>query len=177
MKDLELKDILERQVESFTKISVYLNGQWQFATLVNPIAVDNNQSFYRIDYKFGLAKSSQENPKKFSLFGNPGDYVAIDNVGIYSLVKKDQYKQLFNSKSIGQSSVVPTQTSTNATPTTSASLKNPNYITEVVKGLAPKTSNSTTVQKTQDKPKQSYTPKQKASKPAGGSTCTNCGGY
>ena len=177
MKDLELKDILARQVESFTKISVYLNGQWQFATIVNPIAVDNNQSFYRIDYKFGLVKSSQNNPKKLSLFGNPGDYVAIDNVGIYSLVKKDQYKQLLNSKSIGQSSVVPTQTSTNATPTTSASLKNPNYITEVVKGSAPKTSNSTTVQKTQDKPKQSYTPKQKSSKPTGGSTCTNCGGY
>ena len=157
MTDLKLQDILAKPVETFTKVSIYFNGAWQFVTLANPIKVAKNQSFYRIDYKFGIVESKQLNPAKITFAGKPGDYVALDSLGVYSLVTKDQYQQMFS----------PKNSKSNAGPVSSTKLKNSNYITEIVKGSGPTASNSTTVQTTQ----------KKAGKSNGGSTCTNCGGY
>jgi hypothetical protein len=124
MKDLELNDILNRTRIPYTKLSVYLNGIWQFATLTNPIRVEDGQSFYRIIYKFGLTKNSETLPTNYTLEGSPGDYVAMDSTGELSLVKKDEYKRLFpvlNKKP-------------KRMPDSSKKLKDPNYITKIVRG-------------------------------------------
>jgi hypothetical protein len=157
MIDLNLEGILDKPAETYTRVSAYLGGVWQFVALTNPVKKANNQSFYRIDYKFGIVKTKQSDPAKITFAGNPGDYVALDTVGNYSLITKDQYQQMFS----------PKNSKSNAGPVSSAKLKNPNYITEIVKGSGPTASNSTTVQTTQ----------KKAGKSNGGSTCTNCGGY
>jgi len=124
MKDLDTKDILKRERTRLTKLSIYLNGRWQFATLTNPIRVDGNQSFYRINYKFGLVKDTISVPKIYTQAGEPGDFVAMDGTGELSLVKKADYKRQF-----------PVLNKNPKTPADSSQkLKDPDYITKIVRG-------------------------------------------
>ena len=124
MKDLELKDILNKERIPFTKLSVYINGRWEFATLSNPIITKDDQSYYRMVYRFGLTKDSVNDPAKFSQLGEPGDYVAMDSTGELSLVKKQQYNQIFPQQNIKPKKMLDS----------SAKLSDPNYITKIVRG-------------------------------------------
>lgn len=154
MKDLELNDILQRERNPLTKISVYVNGRWQFVSLSNPIKTQGNQSFYRIIYKFGLIKSSVTTPINRTINGQPGDYVAMDSQGELSLVTRAQYEQIFPKLIEGQG----------AGADSSAKLKDPNYITQIVRGYTPPASN-TAIQSTPPPPT------------TGGSTGGSSGGY
>ena len=123
MKDLELKDILAKGRVGYNKVSLYLNGKWQFAPLGNPVITNESQTFFRVATPFGLVKSTETNPAKYTVLGNPGDYVALDQLGEVALVTKEQFKTLFPRKN-----TYPKQK-----PTTSSVLKDPNYITKIVR--------------------------------------------
>lgn len=132
MKDLELRDVLDRRRSPLTKLSVYVNGKWQFASVGSSnFIADGNQRIYRGVTKFALIPSTVNDPKKGTLFGEPGDYIGIDSFGELSLITKAQYLQRF-----------PKRRSPSTPPDTSSKLKNPNYITEIVRGSQPAPSNS-----------------------------------
>jgi hypothetical protein len=122
MKDLELRDIMDRPRPELTKLVVYLNGSWQFASLTNPLRTDEGQSYYRIDKRFGLVRSTSNNPKNAKIFGDAGEYIAVDSTGEMSLVKADQYKRLF-----------PASNPTPNPPTSSKELSDPNFLTNIVR--------------------------------------------
>ena len=132
MKDLELRDILDRRRYPLTKLSVYVNGKWQFASIQGASFIsDGNQNIYRGRTKFALIPNNVNDPKSGELFGEPGDYIGIDSQGELSLLTAEQYKQRFPRKINPQ---IPADTS--------RKLKNPDYITEIVRGSQPAPSNS-----------------------------------
>lgn len=121
MKDLELKDIMDRPVRSFTLLSVYRNGRWIFATPINPLKTVDNQNFYLISEKFGVARQGTTNPAILARRGSPGDYLSIDQFGVYAIVTQADYKRLFPAPNLNPPSV----------PTNSAQLKDPKFITKI----------------------------------------------
>ena len=135
MKDLQFKDILNRAVRPLTLLSVYRNGRWSFATPTALIKTVNQQQYYLISETFGLVKQGTNNPKFTAARGKPGDYVARDKTGVYALVTADYYKLLFP----------PANANPPAVPDNSEKLKNPNFITNILKGSKPTVSNSTTI--------------------------------
>ena len=135
MKDLELSDIMNRPVRSFTLLSVYRNGRWQFGTPTNLVKTVNNQTFYLISDKFGLARQGTQNPKVLARRGSPGDYISRDQSGVYAIVTAAEYKRLFPAPNNNPPSV----------PTNSAQLIDPKFLTNILKGSKPTVSNSTTI--------------------------------
>jgi hypothetical protein len=132
MKDLELKDIIQRQRPRLTKLSVYQNGKWVFATVQGATSIaDSNQNIYRGRTRFALIESNVNNPEKGSLYGQPGDYIGVDSTGELSLITQESYKQRF-----------PKRISPRRGADSSQKLKNPDYITEIVRGSQPAPSNS-----------------------------------
>lgn len=132
MKDLELKDVLDRQRIRLTKVSVYVNGIWQFAAVQGSTFVDEGQTLYKSTYKFALIDQAVDDPKAGEIFGKPGDYIAIDPTGEVSLITAEQYKQRF-----------PKRVKQPYMPETSSKLKNPNFLTEIVRGSQTTSSNTT----------------------------------
>lgn len=132
MKDLELRDILDRRRYPLTKLSVYVNGKWQFASIEGASFIsDGNQNIYRGRTKFALIPNNVNDPKSGELFGEPGDYIGIDSQGELSLLTAEQYKQRF-----------PRRINPQTPADSSKKLKNPDYITEIVRGSQPAPSNS-----------------------------------
>jgi len=127
MKDLELKDIMDRPVRPLTLLSVYRNGWWQFTTPVNPVRTVDNQSYYLISEKFGLGRQGTWNPKILAKRGSPGDYISQDQFGEYALVTEGEYKRLFPSPNLNPPS----------TPTNSTQLQDPNFLTNISKKSNP----------------------------------------
>ena len=120
-----------------------MNGVWQFSTLPEtPEKTNGSQSFYKINETFGLVSENITNPAKIASRGSRGDYVALSKTGLLQVITKSQYKELFT-KSI----VYP-----NKNLTTSLKLKDPMFLTKLVKGSPAIYSNSTTTQQT-SKPK------------------------
>ena len=119
MKDLELNDILNKQDGPLTRLSAYFNGSWSWATLVNPTKIGAEQSFYRINYPFGLHKNNSSDPAKYYIKGNPGEYVSSNKQGTLDLVTEFDYAQLF-----------PTLQDIPTTPPSSNQLSDPNFLTK-----------------------------------------------
>lgn len=126
MKDLELKDIFPKANRTLGAVSVYRNGRWSFATLKTPTVQTVDQQFFRINYPFGIHKRGSKNPAKYAVKGQPGDYVAVDFLGTFSLVTEQQYSLLF-----------PTQNANPPVPLkTSELLTDPKYITKITQESA-----------------------------------------
>ncbi len=119
MKDLELRDILDRKDKPTTKLSVYLNGRWSFAQLQNPIRSTVDQTFFRIDYIFGLHTATSTKPANYKVKGKPGEYVSVDKAGRMDVVTVENYTLLF-----------PKAQQTPLTTPDSDLLKNPNFLTK-----------------------------------------------
>ena len=119
MKDLELRDIIDRKARPNTKISVYLNGRWSFATLQNPLRSTVDQQFFRIDHPFGLHPERSTNPAKYKVKGKPGEYVSVDRTGTMDLVTVEAYTLRF-----------PAAQQIPLTTPDSDLLKNPNFLTK-----------------------------------------------
>jgi hypothetical protein len=120
MKDLELKDILNRQDRPLGRLTIYLNGRWSFAGLTNPVRVTAEQFFFKIPFVFGLTKSGVTDPRKFAQKGEAGAYVSQDRQrGQLAIVTEDQYLQLF-----------PLASQTPTPPESSELLRDPNYLTK-----------------------------------------------
>ena len=135
MKDIEASDILNRPVRPLTLLSVYRNGRWIFGTPTNLVKTVENQNFYLISEKFGLAREGTSNPKIVARRGFPGDYVSRDQTGAYALVTEAEYKRIFPYSDKNPPSV----------PNNSDKLIDPNYLTNILKGSKPTVSNSTTI--------------------------------
>jgi hypothetical protein len=129
MKDLQLTDILAKPVRPLINLSVYANGRWSFATLNAPTVVTSDQNFYLISYPFGLLTKAQSNPAKFSIKGEPGDYVSQDIQGTLALVKASVFALQFP----GPQQITPP-------PPSSESLKDPNFLTKIQEGSVDKNS-------------------------------------
>jgi len=159
MKDLELTDIYERRPSPLVNLSTYVNGTWRFSSVAGlPYISDQGQKIYRMKVKFGLVPENYLSPNRRSVTGSPGDYVAVDSLGTMSLITKEQYDMRF-----------PKKRKPAYTVDTSEKLKDPNYITEIVRGSTPTTSNT--------RPGTTYTPPPPStSRSGGGSSGGSSGG-
>ena len=116
---------------NLTKVSIYMNGRWNPSILQSPTKTTPTLSYFQIDYKFGLVASTQSDPSKIKLHGNPGDYVTRNNENNLSIVTPAQFHRLFPKKDI--------------TPpyrgVTSQELSDPNYLAKTVREPAENPSN------------------------------------
>ena len=161
MKDLEIRNALQRSPSPLVKLGLYVNGRWQFGSLAETSFItDNGQNIYRVAVRFSLIPQNVNDPSFGSVVGKPGDYVGIDRTGTLSLITKEQYSYRF-----------PKKRKPAYTADTSEKLKDKNYITEIVRGSAPATSNTT--------PRTTYTPSTGGSstRTSGGSSGGGGGGY
>jgi hypothetical protein len=138
MKDLEFRDILNRAVRPLTLLAVYRNGVWLFAVPTNLVKTVDQQRYYLISEPFGLIRQGTNNPKFTAEKGKPGDYVARNIKGAYSLVTADYYKLLFP----------PANANPPTVPDNSEKLKDSNFLTNILKGSQPTVSNSKTIKPT-----------------------------
>mgnify|MGYP003120179361 CR=1 FL=1 len=131
MKDLQLKDILKKPKRYLRGFSIYVGGNWVFSFPTNLVKTTLQQKFYLVSTPFGLVSETVYDPKKFSILGTPGDYVAENiNTGTLDLVTPAQFSRLF-----------PSPKQSIPTPTSSEMLKNPNYITKIQQESVAKDSN------------------------------------
>jgi len=135
MKDLQLSDIFQKASEITTKISVYEDGEWRFISLdpFSNIKTFQNQTFYRINQVFGLLRQEVSDPSKFSVKGEAGQFVGVSPSGRLYKLTVEEYKSIFPIP------VVITESKNY----NSEKLKDPKFITKIVKGSDPTSSNST----------------------------------
>ena len=95
MKDMTLNDILLRQDRPLTSVSVYSACVWAFAVPTNLTKTTTQQSFYLMSESFGLVRQGNTDPKVLATIGLPGDYIAVNQDGSYTLVSSSEYKMLF----------------------------------------------------------------------------------
>lgn len=123
MKDLELRDILLRERPRATKLSVRINGRWQFASFGPVEKRVEGLTYYRMSKTFGLVSSKTNDPKITLERGVPGDFVAVDQFGELNLVKKEVYELRFPKRNTR-----PATTQIN-----SKKLIDPKFITDIVR--------------------------------------------
>jgi len=121
MKDLQLEDILNRKDKPLTRLSVYYNGRWSFATLENPTRTTSDQNFYLVSSPFGLIREGVTNPSKYAVKGKAGEYVSVDKQGRLALVRSDLWALLFP-----KNQQIPTA------PPSSELLRNKNFLTKTL---------------------------------------------
>ena len=156
MKELDLTNIIQRRSYPLVKLGIYANGRWQFAGLPSESSVaSEGQSIYRVANKFSLVPSNVNDPSQGKVFGESGDYIGVDRTGTISLITQKEYRFRF-----------PRKRKTARPADTSEKLKDPNYITEIVRGSASTSSNTT--------PRTTYTPS--TSRSSGGSGGGTYGG-
>jgi|TARA_R100000455_G_C6256564_1_gene112345 hypothetical protein len=135
MKDLELRDLIPQKPSPLVSLALYIGGRWQFGSVVESDAIpDDGQNIYKVSVKFSLVAQNQNDPSRGTLFGEPGDYFGIDRLGQLSLITQEQFEYRFPKKR------KPGYSADN-----SEKLRNKNYITEIVRGSAPVTSNTTPI--------------------------------
>jgi hypothetical protein len=132
MKDLTLKDIIVNPENPLTKLSVYFEGEWRFATVDTPTRSTETQQFYLISYPFRLVGQNQMDPTKGMRNGEAGSYAILDRDGSFSIATPAQYQQLFPRTLIDRPSP----------PLTSAVLEDPNYLTNTVRKQRNRVSNT-----------------------------------
>ena len=132
MKDMTLKDIFVQESPPLNSLSIFKGGIWQFTTPTNETMVSENQSFFLMSYPFGILKQGTFNPKAWAVTGKPGDYVAIDSTGTYSLVTKAEYARQFPHPNLNPP----------AQPNDSSQIKDKNFLTNILKGSGSAVSNN-----------------------------------
>ena len=121
-KDLTSKDILQRPIKVATKASRYHLGRWEFFGLSNPVKETSDQTFYRIDYKFGITSPNQLKPVQTMKRGKAGEYIAQDKNGILAVVTLEEFARLFPVKNLKPP--IP--------PVNSSLLENPKVLTGII---------------------------------------------
>jgi len=137
---MDIRDVLKRPVKRTTRVSEYKEGRWSFIFLEgrSPSKVTPEQTYYRLNNKFGTATVYQTNPKQTASRGKPGDYIGRDTLGNVSVISAAEYLRLFP---------IPNQKP--PTPAvTSDALKDPNVLTETFKKLKKPVSNTMTTKPT-----------------------------
>jgi hypothetical protein len=131
MKDLELKDIFPRFERKINKLSVYTFGVWKFAIPSNPIKQTLEANYYKINFKFGVLNSNQIDPRNTKARGEAGDYLVQDINNNYSVMTQAEYNLYF-----------PTALQeVKKEPLTSNALKNPQFLTDILKNSEESSSN------------------------------------
>ena len=122
MKDITARDLYPRRIPVLTQVSIKYQSSWLFISLNNAIYESSMEKVYRLDYTFGLVESEQPDPSKFSVKGNPGDYIIEDSFGTYIRMTPKEYRMKY-----------PTPNKTKKVQVrTSKNLKDPNYLTKVL---------------------------------------------
>jgi len=134
MKDMTLGDIFPKQNKILNSLSVYRSGLWQFVIPTNVIRYRGTQAFYRMSHSFGLVKQGVLNPSEISREGIAGDYVALDQYNQYTIVTAEEYKRLFPTPNLNPPEI----------PNNSDQLKDPKFLTNILKGSGSSASNSKT---------------------------------
>lgn len=123
MKDIDARDILDRTGTKATKLSVRVNGRYQFAELAGPLFEKDGLTYYRIPYAFGVVNSRTQDPTIMLQRGESGDYIAMDSFGELNIITKKTYDMMFP-----KSNTKPT-----VLPSSSKKLNDPNFITNIVR--------------------------------------------
>ena len=97
MSRLKSYDIFAKPEPVLRRISILRNGVWTFATIPadSYVRETKTQKFYLVNEKFGLCKFNQNDPKKTSVRGKNGDYVAADPNGNLTLVTAEEFSRKF----------------------------------------------------------------------------------
>lgn len=123
MKDLSQKDIYPRSNPIPAKLVVYRTGRWIFAAPTGLVNQYQNLKFYQINSRFGIVNNNQTNPTVIVEEGSPGDYLVVNSLGAYSIVTQEMYKNY-----------IPSNVGTEIKkPVNSNELKNPDYITKILR--------------------------------------------
>jgi hypothetical protein len=135
MKDLELSDIFQKPSEITTRISLYEDGVWSFTQLdpINNVKTFQNQTFFKINQVFGLLRDYVSDPSKVSVTGEPGEYVGVSPTGRLYKLTIQEFLSIFPI-------LTPIEENRNYN---STRLRDPNFITKIVKGSNPTFSNTT----------------------------------
>jgi hypothetical protein len=115
-----------------TQVSVYDSGRWSFAALDSPTYSNLTQDFYLISYKFGILRENQSDPATPAQIAEAGAYIAKDKMGSLTIIAADQVEKIFPR-------II---TDVPVTPSTSASLTDPKFITNIVRKTRNEESNS-----------------------------------
>ena len=134
MKDMTERDILLRQDRPLTSLSVYRNGVWIFAAPTNLTKTYNQQQFYLMSESFGLVREGNTNPRVSARRGAPGEYLAVSQDGSYTIVTRAEYDWIFPTPNLNPPEI----------PNNSKQLKDPNFLTKILKGYESGVSNSKT---------------------------------
>jgi hypothetical protein len=122
MKDLELNDILVRPNRLLFGVTMYINGVWVFSFPTNLVRSDYQSNYYLVDYKFGLVRSGETNPRNIAVMGAPGDYVSYDTrTGALSHIPAKLFTTLFPPPNIN-----PPKRTRN-----SEDIRNPKFLTKI----------------------------------------------
>jgi hypothetical protein len=97
MSRLKVYDVFQKGPVKPRRISLIRFGQYVFATIPpnDFVRQTKTQKFYLINEPFGLCLSNQNNPRKSSFKGIPGDYIAADLDGNLTLVTAKDYARKF----------------------------------------------------------------------------------
>ena len=97
MSKLKTYDLFVKPDPVLRRISIIRNGFWTFATIPPDSFArkTKTQRFYLLNERFGLCVFNQNDPKKTSVRGKSGDYVAADPDGNLTLVTAKDYERKF----------------------------------------------------------------------------------
>lgn len=97
MSRLKSYDIFAKPEPVLRRISIIRNGIWTFATIpaTSFVRETKSQRFYLINEVFGLCRFNQIDPRKTSVRGKNGDYIAADPNGNLTLVTAKEFSRKF----------------------------------------------------------------------------------
>jgi hypothetical protein len=124
MKDLTRQDLYRKRNPRLTRLSVFRQGRWSFALPTDVAKIEREATYYKIKLPFGVVFSTQRDPSKVFLRGNPGDYLVVGANGDLSILPKKQYGVFFEPKA-SKSRVIPK-------PINSNKLNDPNFLTNII---------------------------------------------
>lgn len=127
MKDLQARDILTLKKYALNRISVYVQGTWRFVlSLGTPVKITTDASYYKMNTKFGISYSNKRSADNPYITGKSGDYIIVTSASRFGVVTKEEYSIYFPKQKNSDNS--------NNQPTiTSESLKDPNFLTNIIR--------------------------------------------
>ena len=118
-------------------LSIYSKGKWYFATPSSQPTTKGDMKYYKINFDFGLAKAGTLDPSDVILKGKKGEYVGVNSNGVYIVLTKKMYDQVFPQKIVNP---------LNPSPLSSKVLtEDKNFLTNIFKGTATTDSNTVVI--------------------------------
>jgi len=95
MSDITSREVFIRVKNYPSRLSVQRSGIWGFENYANYVIthVIEGVSYYKMPFNFGVCFSNQFNPAILAIIGNAGDYLAVEQSGILSILTEEKFLQ------------------------------------------------------------------------------------